>query len=202
MARDAKTTGKEPSGERTSGNKDQQHSTPEVETDGTIKKSLDDAKAEAERYKDQWLRKAAEFENYKRRTDSEWQSFQRIANEQMLLALLPILDDLARSLKGGSEAKNFDSFYQGVELIYNKFLQTLKSLGVEPIQATGKPFNVAEHDALLQVPRQDVPAHTVLEEVEKGYRLFDRVLRHAKVVVSAEQTTTPADNGRNGEEDE
>lgn len=151
-------------------------------------KELRDAKTENDRLKDQLLRKAAEFENYKRRNESDWQNFQRLANERVLLSILPILDDLNRSLKGGKDETTYDAFYHGVELILTKLHQTLKAQGVEPIDALGKPFNVDEHDALLQVPRSDVPDHTVVEEVEKGYRLNDKVLRHAKVIVSSART--------------
>lgn len=152
----------------------------------TLEKNLEEARADAERYRDQLLRKAAEFDNYKRRTEGEWQNFQRLANERLLLSFLTILDDLSRSLKSSGEQKSFDALYQGIELIRNKFLQTLKANGVEPIESVGKPFNVDEHDALLQVPRADLPPHTVIEEVERGYRFYDRVLRHAKVVVSGD----------------
>ena len=160
-------------------------------TEGTRRdtdKELQEAKTENDRLKDQLLRKAAEFENYKRRNELDWQNFQRLANERVLLSILPILDDLTRSLKGGNDDTTYDAFYHGVELIFTKLLQTLKAQGVEPIEALGKPFNVDEHDALLQVPRSDVPDHTVVEEVEKGYRLNDRVLRHAKVIVSSART--------------
>jgi len=150
-----------------------------------LEKELQDAKAENDRLKDQLLRKAAEFENFKRRNEADWQNFQRLANERILLSFLPVVDDLTRSLKGGKEKEGYGGFYQGVELILSKVLQVLKAQGVEPIESLGKPFNVEEHDALLQVPRSDVPDHTVVEEVEKGYRLNDKVLRHAKVIVSS-----------------
>jgi molecular chaperone GrpE len=148
-------------------------------------RELEESRAELDRLRDQLLRKAAEFENFKRRTENDWQNFQRLANERILLSFIPILDDFTRSLKAGKESPGSDAFYQGVELIHNKFLQAMKAQGVEPIDAVGKPFNVEEHDALLQVARPDLPDHTVIEEVEKGYRLNDRVLRHAKVIVSA-----------------
>ncbi|MGA9119048.1 MAG: nucleotide exchange factor GrpE [Bacteroidota bacterium] len=147
-------------------------------------KELQEARVEIDRLKDQLLRKAAEFENFKRRNEAEWQNFQRLANERILLSFLPILDDFSRSLKSGKENTGHEAFYQGVEMIYNKFLQAMKAQGVETLDAVGKPFNVEEHDALLQVDRPDLPDHVVVEEVEKGYRLNDKVLRHAKVIVS------------------
>jgi molecular chaperone GrpE len=151
-----------------------------------LQQMLEEAKATAEMCRDQLLRKAAEFENYKRRVEIDQVNFVKTANESLLGLLLPVLDDLSRSLKSGKEQKNFDAFYKGVELIQNKFTQVLEGQGLTAFDSLGKPFDVDLHDALLQVPREDVPPGTVVEEVERGYKLYDRVLRHAKVVVSAE----------------
>lgn len=150
-----------------------------------LQQKLEQAQATAEMCRDQLLRKAAEFENYKRRVEIDQMNFVRTANESLIGLLLPVLDDLSRSLKSGKEQKNFDAFYKGVELIQTKFTQVLESQGLSAFDSVGKPFDVDLHDALLQVPREDVPPGTVVEEVERGYKLYDRVLRHAKVVVSA-----------------
>jgi molecular chaperone GrpE len=146
---------------------------------------LAEARKSAEQFRDQLLRKAAEFENYRRRSDAEFLSLIKNANETLLLGLLPVLDDLARSLKAGKEQKDYDAFYRGVELIQSKLLRALESSGLKAFNSVGQPFNVDYHDALLQIVRADVPPHTVIEEVEQGYLLNDRVLRHAKVIVSA-----------------
>jgi molecular chaperone GrpE len=140
----------------------------------------------ADQLKDQLLRKAAEFENYRRRTDTEYASVIRNANESLLLSILPVVDDFARSLKAGKVQKDFESLYRGLELIQNKLLRTLETEGVKPFESVGKPFDVDFHDALLQLPRAGVEPHTVIEEVERGYMYNDRVLRHAKVIVSSE----------------
>ncbi len=150
-----------------------------------LQKLLEEAQKSADSYKDQFLRKAAEFENFKRRTEADFGNTIRMANEGLILALLPTISDFMRSLKAGQEQKDYDAFYKGVELIYNKLMKTLESRGLQPFDSVGKPFDVHYHDALLQVPNGDVPAHTVLEEVEKGYMLHDKVLRHAKVIVSS-----------------
>lgn len=139
--------------------------------------------------KDQLLRKAAEFDNYKRRTENDFASLTKFAAENIITQLVPVLDDFNRSLKSIKEKAENDSFYKGIELIYAKFLKVLEAQGLKTMDVVGKEFNVDVHDALMQMPRADVPAHTVLEEVEKGYLLFDKVIRHAKVVVS----TTPAE---------
>ena len=150
-----------------------------------LRKNLAEAQASADLLKDQLLRKAAEFENYKRRTESEFGAVIRNANEGLLLALIPILDDLVRSLDRGKQQKDYDAFYRGIELIYNKFSRILEQQGLVPFDSVGKPFDVDFHEALLQMPKDDVPPHTVIEETERGYKLNDRVLRHAKVIVSS-----------------
>jgi molecular chaperone GrpE len=156
------------------------------ESAAELQQKLEEAQVAAQTCRDQLLRKAAEFENYKRRVEIDQLSFVKTANESLVSLLLPVLDDLSRSLKSGKDKKNFDAFYKGVELIQNKFNQVLEGQGLSAFDSLGKPFDVNLHDALLQVPRDDVPPGTVVEEVERGYKLYDRVLRHAKVVVSAE----------------
>ena len=149
-----------------------------------LRKQLDDALKAAETSRDQFLRKAAEFENFKRRTEAEYLSIIRSAAEGVLASLLPVVEDIARSLKSPPAGSN-ESFVKGVELIYQKLMKALEQHGLKPFESLGKPFDVHYHDALLQMPREDVPPGTVIEEVERGYMLYDKVLRHAKVVVSS-----------------
>jgi molecular chaperone GrpE len=136
--------------------------------------------------KDQLLRKAAEFDNYKRRTENDFLTFTKYASENVIVQLLPVLDDFHRSLKAAKAASGDDPFYKGIEMIAVKFLKVLQAQGLKPIECVGKEFSVDFHDALLQVPRTDVPPHTIIEEVEKGYLLHDKVIRHAKVIVASE----------------
>ena len=166
-----------------------------------LQKKLEAVEKLAETYKDQLLRKAAEFDNYKKRSEAEYLNMVKVANERLIGSLIPILDDFSRSLKSGREIKEHESFFKGVELIYNKFTKVLESHGLVPFESAGKPFDVEYHDALLQARRSDVPPHTVVEEVERGYKLFDKVIRHAKVIVSAEQPPEkPADKSGEGDE--
>jgi molecular chaperone GrpE len=169
-----------------------------------LRLKLAEAERAAESFKDQFLRKAAEFENYKRRSEADYINYVKSANEGILASLLPILDDFARSLKSGKDMKDFEAFYKGVELIYNKFSRLLEAQGLAPFESSGKPFDVHYHDALLQIHRSDVPPHTVVEEVERGYKLNDKVLRHAKVIVSApaDAQQEPAAVPKGGEADE
>ncbi|MCI0705957.1 MAG: nucleotide exchange factor GrpE [Ignavibacteriae bacterium] len=149
-----------------------------------LTQKLAEAEQQVQQYKDLLLRKAAEFENYKKRVESESAVIVKFANEQLLLEILPIVDDLERSLKLSKEKKDFESFYKGIDLIYQKTVKLLADQGVAPMETVGKEFSVDFHDALMQVPKSDVPPHTILEEVEKGYTLNNKVLRHAKVIVS------------------
>jgi len=136
-------------------------------------------------YKDMLLRKAAEFDNFKRRMENETANVVRFATESLIDDLLPVLDDFERSLKHGKESKESDALLKGVELIYLKLVKVLEGRGVKAFETVGKEFSVDYHDALMQMPREDLPPHTVIEEVEKGYMLNDKVIRHAKVVVSS-----------------
>jgi molecular chaperone GrpE len=168
----------------------------EADPAAALRVQLEEAQRLAETYKDQMLRRAAEFENYKRRVESESAAVMRSANEGLLSALLPVVDDFARSMKAGKEQKDYEAFYSGVEMIHAKFLRVLERFGVVPFESVGKPFDVGYHDALLQMPRADVKPHTVVEEAERGYMLFDRVLRHAKVIVSTAPGAPEEFNGQ------
>ncbi len=142
------------------------------------------ASAEAQQLRDQLLRKAAEFENYKRRTESEISGFLKYANEEMMADLLPVLDDFNRVLNAWNDKHDVETFRKGVELIYDKFKKILEKKGLKEMDTDGKPFDVNLHDALLQAENNKVEPNTITETVEKGYYLKDKVLRHAKVIVS------------------
>ncbi len=153
-------------------------------------RKLAEAEQQVEYYKDLLLRRAAEFDNYKKRMENDSASVLKYAKVDIIQSLLPVIDDFERSLKLSKDRRESEAFTKGVDLIYQKLVKFLDTQGVKEIESIGKEFDVHYHDALLQVPRNDVPPHVVIEVVEKGYSLEDRVLRHAKVVVS----TTPADN--------
>ncbi len=179
---------------------------PFEETTGTpelteLRKKADELEQSVAQLKDQLLRKAAEFDNYKKRTEAETVSVIRYANEDLLLKILPVVDDLERSFKalvagnpGAADTapaaapevqRREASFISGVELIFGKLRKTLEQVGLKPFESAGNPFYPGLHDALLQVPRYDMPQHSVVEEIDRGYQLNDKVVRHARVVVSA-----------------
>lgn len=166
------------------------------EEENPLLKKIEDLEKEVAQVKDQLLRKAAEFENYRKRVESEALMRLQFANERLLGSLLPVVDDFERSLKMGKGQKDAEVVYNGIGLIYQKLMKILESQGMKPYDSLGKPFNTDFHDALMQLPKKDVAPHTVIDEVEKGYMLNDRVLRHAKVIVASGDAP---DEGQSGD---
>uniref|UniRef100_A0A832DFY8 Protein GrpE n=1 Tax=Ignavibacterium album TaxID=591197 RepID=A0A832DFY8_9BACT len=151
-----------------------------------LQKRIEELEKESNEWKEKFLRKAAEFENYKRRTENDQLNLVTYAAESFIKKILPIVDDFERSLEHINDSNDYEKLKEGVQLIYNKLIKVLDEQGVKKIEAVGKPFDVHFHEALMQKADNSVPAHTVLEELEKGYVYKDKVIRHAKVVVSSE----------------
>jgi molecular chaperone GrpE len=131
---------------------------------------------------DRLARLQAEFENFRKRSQREQQEFREYALSDTLKQLLPILDSLDRALK--TEGMSVEDFRSGIELIDRQFHDVLTRLGVEPIAAQGQPFDPSLHQAIQMVETTEVPDHHVLDELQRGYRLRDRVLRAAMVRVA------------------
>lgn len=192
--------------ENTPGTSEQQQSSDNEPQQRTESQILTEKIAELESQiaasKDLLLRKAAEFDNYKRRTEQNAINFAKYASENIILELLPIIDDLSRSLKSGKDLsadgqtgrQENDPLIKGVELILNKFMKMLESQGVKAIESIGKEFNVDFHDVMMQVPKKDVAPHTIIDEIEKGYVLHDKVIRHSKVIVATSPESEEAKN--------
>ena len=141
---------------------------------------------ELARTRDSMLRKAAEFENLKRRTQKEKLQLFEEARADAVSRFLPIREDLKRSVEA-SEGKDLEKgFVEGLKLVLSNFERVLKDYGVEAIEETGVPFDVDKHDAMLIQPAPDesTESNTVLQVMEPGYKIGDRVIRHAKVIVS------------------
>ncbi|MGE5399785.1 MAG: nucleotide exchange factor GrpE [Ignavibacteriales bacterium] len=139
--------------------------------------------------KDKVLRRAAEFDNYKRRTENEQLNWLKYAAESFIIKVLPIYDDLERSLNHAKESNNIEALKEGLQMVLNKFSKVLDEQGVKKIEAKGLPFDFNFHEALLQQTAPGVAPHTVVEVVEPGYLYKDKVIRHAKVIVSDENST-------------
>ena len=144
--------------------------------------------------KDRLLRQIAEFQNYRRRTEQEKNMLIQAGKAQVIQQMLELMDDFTRSIEAANLLEEqqesvppmYRSLKDGVVMVFDKFKGELERLGVEPIEAVGHPFNENEHEALMQQPAPDnMEAGTVVEEIQKGYRLGDRVLRHSRVIVAA-----------------
>ncbi|MBC7185818.1 MAG: nucleotide exchange factor GrpE [Calditrichaeota bacterium] len=133
---------------------------------------------------DRLLRKAAEFDNYKKRVQREVADIVVNANADLVRALLPILDDMERALQQDPQTGTFEQFREGVRLIWEKMNRVLQERGLVPIEAVGHPFDPERHEALMQTESEGTPANTVVMEHQRGYEFQGRVLRPAKVVVS------------------
>jgi len=161
----------------------------EQEKEESAEEKLTQLEEEVSELKDKLLRKAAEFENYKRRTENDQMNLLTYAAESFIQKLLPVIDDFERSLDHINDAQDVEAIKKGLKLIYDKFIKILDDQGVKKIEAVGEPFDVEFHEALMQREDDSVEPHTVLEEVEKGYIYKDKVIRHTKVIVSEEKST-------------
>jgi len=149
---------------------------------------------ESQEYKelqDKYLRLAAEFDNFKKRNAREYAQLREWAASDLILDLLHIADDFRRALQHDSE--DVENYKQGMKLIYGKLLEVLQKKGVKEIDAVGKQFDPNFHEAILQVEVDDQDDGVIVEEVEKGYFLNDRVLRPSRVVVAKRKDS--ADGG-------
>lgn len=137
-----------------------------------------------EEMNDKYLRLFSEFDNFRKRTQKEKLELYKTAAEDVMLALLPVIDDFERALKAAGEDAANERMREGIELIYNKFTHTLRQKGLESLDSMGKEFDTDFHEAITNIPAP-LPElkGKVVDVVEKGYKLNDKVIRFAKVVV-------------------
>lgn len=159
----------------------QEELTPEQQ----LSKDLETAQAMIEEQKDKYLRLSAEFDNYRKRTMKEKAELIKNGGEKAIAAVLPILDDLERALANMQQADDVKAMYEGIDLIYQKFLKNLNQEGLEKMNPVGEAFNTDFHEAVALIPAQEEEQKgKVLDCVQTGYKLNDKVIRHAKVVVA------------------
>lgn len=133
---------------------------------------------------DKFLRLYAEFDNFKRRTIKEKAEYLQTAGKDVILALLPVMDDMERALKAAETATDVSAVKEGIQLIQNKLTGVMQSKGLKSIESIGKEFNVDEHEAITNIPAPDESLKgKVVDETEKGYTLNGHVIRFAKVIV-------------------
>lgn len=147
-------------------------------------KQEESTEEQIERLKDQHLRLLAEYDNYRKRTLKEKSDLLKYGGEKVVLAFLDVLDDLDLALSNIQKSDSLEGVMEGVELIISKFTQTLKSQEVTEMDVIGTPFNPDIHDAVAMIPTEDKEMKgKVIDCVQKGYQLADKVIRHPKVVV-------------------
>lgn len=157
----------------------------ELTEEEKLTKELEDAQSAIEEQKDKYLRLSAEFDNYRKRTLKEKAELIKNGAEKTLTAILPILDDFERALKNLEATEETKAMKEGVELIFTKFQKVLQQEGLQAIETEGKDFDVdfCEAIALVPAPSEDLKGK-ILDCVQTGYMLNDKVIRHAKVVVA------------------
>lgn len=150
-----------------------------------VMQELEAAKATIEEQKDKYLRLSAEFDNYRKRTLKEKAELIKNGGEKTISAILPILDDLERALQNMQKADDVKAMYEGIDLIYQKFLKGLSQEGLQKMEPVGETFDTDYHEAVALVPApSEDQKGKVLDCVQTGYKLNDKVIRHAKVVVA------------------
>jgi molecular chaperone GrpE len=142
-------------------------------------------KEELNELNDKYLRLYSDFDNYRKRTLKEKLEMQKSASQDLIADLLPVLDDFERALQALKEHKADDEAISGVELIYNKLFNILKQRGLEPMNSVGTEFNTDYHEAITNIDAGEEKKGKVVDVIQKGYLLNDKVLRFAKVVVGS-----------------
>lgn len=149
-----------------------------------LENEIEQLKTEKAELNDRFLRLFSEFDNYKKRVSKEKLDLIATASEKVLVSLLPVIDDFERAISANEKVDNIDSIKEGFNLIYNKLVQMMKRFDVEEIQAKGEEFNTDFHEAVTHFPAQkEEDKGKVIDVTEKGYKLKDKVIRFAKVVV-------------------
>ncbi|MCW8858336.1 MAG: nucleotide exchange factor GrpE [Deltaproteobacteria bacterium] len=149
-----------------------------------LTQALDKIKVQQEQY----LRTLADMENLRKRTQREKEELAKFANENILREILPVMDNLERAIEHADQAENGEGLLEGVQMTLTQFSQVLSRFGVEPVEAMGQPFDPALHQAMGQMESADHPVNTVVQQMQKGYQLNERLLRPAFVMVAKAPT--------------
>lgn len=159
---------------------DQAPPSQEISDDG----KTDELQATVQELKDKHLRLLAEFDNYKKRTMRERLDMLNSASKDVMVSLLPVLDDFDRAKKSADDPANDEVFSAGVSLVYSRLYNILQNLGLKAMESTGQVFDAEVHEAITEIPAPDERMKgKVIDTLEKGYMLNDKIIRHAKVVV-------------------
>ncbi len=149
-----------------------------------LKEKIHALKERNEELTDKYRRLYADFDNYKKRTAKEWLEKNKEAGKDVIVQLLPVLDDFERAIKTIRTSDNLEAIREGSELIFGKLNKNLEQKGLEPMQSIGQPFDTERHEAITDIPAPDENSKgIVLDEIEKGYLLNGKIIRYAKVVI-------------------
>ncbi|MDO8683193.1 MAG: nucleotide exchange factor GrpE [Armatimonadota bacterium] len=149
-----------------------------------LRSQLEAAKLTVEDEHNRYLRAVADFANFKRRRQEEYETQVRFANQELILKLLPIVDNFERALQAAQDNRSFDALAEGVSLTLRQIYDLLNREGVQAIDAVGQEFDPMMHEAVMRVESDEYPENTVVEELEKGYTQNSRVIRPARVKVA------------------
>jgi len=147
---------------------------------------LEVSRAELARVRDQLLRTAADFDNFRKRSRREVEDASKKARDDLLRDMLPVFDNLERAVAHAKVATDVNAMADGIDLVMCQFIDTLGKLGIERIEAKGQPFDPTVHEAIQNLPTADHPPGTVADQVQTGYRMGERLIRPALVVVAKE----------------
>ncbi|MVO99474.1 nucleotide exchange factor GrpE [Paenibacillus lutrae] len=145
---------------------------------------LQELRVQAEENQQRLLRTQADFDNFRRRSRQEKEEFAKYASLKLIEQLLPVIDNFDRALLSSRETQDFEALAKGIEMVYRQLEQLMTQEGLTPIQAVGQPFNPEFHQAVMQVETEEYEEGIVVEEMQKGYMLKDRVIRPTMVKVS------------------
>jgi molecular chaperone GrpE len=181
----------EPCSEKNNTTEDDGAETSPEESAAIIKEDLKKAN-------DRYLRLMAEFDNYKKRTTREYQRMVESANEKLIGEMIHVRNTFELAIKHGETNTDYQKFFDGMKLIFVKFDQVLNTNGLSSFAEKGEPFDPLMHEALMKIPHEEIPDDHITDIYEKGYRLHDKIIKHAKVIVSSGKSAAVEDSAENG----
>jgi len=163
-----------------------------TDVDSIVNDDVDTLKQELDAARDRYLRLMAEFDNYKKRSGREFERLIEGANEKLMLEIVDVRENFERALKAGEQGGDFAPFFDGMKLIFAKFEEVLSRNGLTVFAEAGEQFDPTIHDALMNTPHTEIPVEHIVEVFERGYKLKNKIVKHARVIVSS---GAPVENG-------
>lgn len=165
----------------------------EAAANGVPADPVAEAKAEAQRFKDQWMRSAADFDNFRKRSRKELEDTRKAGREELLKDLLPVFDNLERAMTSAERATEVKPVAEGLKMVLRQFADTLGRSGITKVPTVGNNFDPSVHEAIQQVETDEHPPGTVVAEVQPGYLQGDRLVRAAMVIVAKPKAAAEGD---------